>query len=362
MSTTNFDRYNLKNAGGDAMLDREGDNVREDFFRAIQNISPTRTPFMTGIGTETCSDIFTSWLQDDLAAVNPANKLIDGQDMPSDSSAKARRVGNICQISGKGIAVSGRADTVGKIGRSNELNYQLAKASAALKRDMEAILTGNQAAAIGASDTASTLGGLRACFRDATGAESEVALVNTASTGANGGAVATGGVTAATDAAALRQMTETLLRDCIRGIYDNGGEADTIMVTPLMKQRFSEYLYTSSARVAALYSDIGKQSASSGGAAAQASVDLYISDFGTMKIVPNRFMGHTGSAPRNRDVFVLDMALWAVGYLRRYQTKQIAETGDAKKRMLLVDYTLVYRQEMGSGGVFDVDSSLAIAP
>ena len=356
-----FQRYDLTD--GDSQLDRSGDNVREDFMNVIYNIAPTQTPFMTGIGRGTSKDVFTSWQQDDIEEPNSANAALDGADIGADSSAKARRVGNINQISTKSLLVTGRSEAVDKAGRSSEMSYQLAKAAKALKRDMEAILTGNQAAAIGDVDTnPSTTAGLRACYRDAIADTQEVtsALANTDSTGANGGVNpgTTSVPAAATDAAATRAMSETLLRSAIEACYINGGEPDTIMVTPTMKTVLSTYLFTSSARVAALYSDVGNKR-SDGGAAAQGSVDIYISDFGALKIVPNRFMGYntTAHAPRNRDVHVLDMSLWATSYLRSFRTINVAKSGDAEKRLLLVDYMLQYRQEMGSGGVFDVDET-----
>jgi hypothetical protein len=351
-----FQRIDLTD--GDTMMDRSGDNVREDFMDAIYNISPTQTVFMSMIGRGTSSDVYTSWQQDELAEPNDANAAKDGADIGADGSSKARRVGNINQISTKSLITSGRADTVNKAGRSTEMSYQLAKAAKALKRDQEAILTGNQAATPDADgDTASLLGGLRACFRDAESGETTTALVNTGSTGANGGV--NPGTTytpaAATDAAATRALTETLLRSSIEACYMNGGEPDTIMVSPTLKTVISTYLFTSSARVAALFSDVGQ--GKSGGATAQGSVDIYISDFGAMKIVPNRYLGYDTSAhaPRNRDMFVLDPSLWSVLYLRPYRVIDVAKSGDATKKLLPVDYTLQFKQEMGSGGVFDID-------
>lgn len=358
-----FQRYDLTD--GDSMLDRSGDNVREDFMDAIYNIAPTQTPFMSGIGRATSKDIFTSWQQDDLEEPNSNNAALDGADIGADASAKARRVGNINQISTKTIIVSGRSDVVDKAGRASEMTYQLAKAAKALKRDQEAILTGNQAAAIGDVGTnPSRLGGLRACFRDAITASQETTSALVAGDGSNGGVdPGTTSIPAAAGDGTVRPLTETLLRQAIEACYLNGGEPDTIMVTPSMKTVLSTYLFTSSARVAALYSDVG-QSRRDGGAAAQGSVDIYISDFGALKIVPNRFLGYdtTTHARRDRDVFVLDMSLWATLYLRSYRPIQVAKTGDADKRLLLVDYSLQYKQEMGSGGVFDVDVTAPMVP
>lgn len=363
-----FQRIDLTNAsgGGDTALDRTGDNVREDFLEAIINIAPTQTPFMSGIGRGSADDVYTSWLQGTLAEPDDSNAAKDGADLGADSSARARRVGNLAQISTKSIVVTGRTDTVDKAGRASELSYQLALAAKALKRDMEAVLTSDTQAAVpdADGDTASLLGALRACFRDAVAPETDTALVG-AGAGANGGVGAAGYPTAAT-AGTARALTQTLLDTAIQAIYQNGGEADTMMLSPLMKTIVSTYLFSSSARVAALYSDVGQKS-SAGGASAQTSVDIYISDFGAFKIIPNRHLGYqlsTGGGGHagepTASVYLLDMALWSVLYLRTFRTKKIATSGDAEKRLLLVDYTLQYKEEMGNGVVADIDNTEAM--
>lgn len=352
-----FQRIDL--TGGTTLFNRTGDNVKEDFMNAIYNIAPVDTPFQTMIGRESCKDVFTSWLQDDLSEPNNANAAVDGADIGADGSVKARRVGNVCQISTKSLIVSGRADVVDKAGRTSEMAYQLAKASKSLKRDMEAILTSNQA---GTADTdgstATLLGGLRATFRDAGSGETTTALVG-AGAGANGGVGADGLPNVAT-AGTARALSETLLQACILACYSNGGSPDTIMVTPKIKSKLSAYLFSSSARVATLYSEVSQSDR--GGGVAQGSVDVYVSDFGAMKIVPSRYMGYVTSshAPDHKTLYVLDPSMWAVGYLRPFKTIDVASAGDASKKELLVDYTLVYKQEMASGCVADIDDSLAM--
>ena len=219
-----FQRVDLRGGAGDTLLNRTQDNVREDFMDAIYNISPVDTPFMSGIGRASCKDVFTSWQQDDIAEPDETNAAIDGDDIGPDSSQRARRVGNINQISRKSLGISGRAEVVDKAGRSSEMAYQLAKAAKALKRDMEAILTGNQAA-VGDTvtpgsegTTATKLGSLRACFRDAVANTQEVttALVG-AGAGKNGGVGAASIPTAAVKGTA-RPLSETLINQAMQEI------------------------------------------------------------------------------------------------------------------------------------------------
>ena len=83
-----------------------------------------------------------------------------------------------------------------------------------------------------------------------------------------------------------------------------------------------------------------------------AAVDAYESDFGTLRIAPNRFM-------RPRDVLTLQMDMWAVAYLngRRFVSFPLAKTGDSDWKEILSEYTLVARNEKASGGVFDNTTS-----
>ncbi len=83
-----------------------------------------------------------------------------------------------------------------------------------------------------------------------------------------------------------------------------------------------------------------------------AAVDAYESDFGKLKVVPNRFM-------RARDVLVLQMEMWAIAYVngRRMISLPLAKTGDSDRRMMLSEYALVARNEKSSGGVFDLTTS-----
>jgi hypothetical protein len=61
------------------------------------------------------------------------------------------------------------------------------------------------------------------------------------------------------------------------------------------------------------------------------AADIYVSDFGQVQVVPNRFQ-------RERDAWVLDPEYAKMTVLRPYQQTELAKTGDAEKRMLLVEW------------------------
>ena len=60
---------------------------------------------------------------------------------------------------------------------------------------------------------------------------------------------------------------------------------------------------------------------------------MYVSDFGDVTIVPDRFT-KTGVA------YGIDLEYAAVAYLRNFQVLMLAKTGDSEKRQLVVEYGL----------------------
>lgn len=74
---------------------------------------------------------------------------------------------------------------------------------------------------------------------------------------------------------------------------------------------------------------------------------MYVYDFGSVRIVPNRFM-------RTRDAIIVNTDLWSMAWLRPIKLVDLAKTGDAEKKMIVGEYTLEARNEVGSGIVADL--------
>jgi hypothetical protein len=81
-----------------------------------------------------------------------------------------------------------------------------------------------------------------------------------------------------------------------------------------------------------------------------ATFSVYESDFGRLKIVPNRFQ-------RSRDALVLQMDMWAVAFLQQMHSFDKAKTGHADTRVIAAEYTLEARNEAASGMVADLTTS-----
>jgi hypothetical protein len=301
---------------------------REDLADVIYNISPTDTPFMTSVGKTAATAVYHEWQTDSLAAVNVSNAVVEGATASDATLSPTTRVGNRTQISQKTIKISGTLETVNKAGRKSEKAYQLAKASAEIKRDMEAILLSNQVASAGDSSTARVLGGLQTWLSSNTSNGS----------GGSAGSLGTTARVTGTD----RAFTSTILNGVIQSTYTNGGSPTLLMVTPAQKVVASTF-----AGIATRFKDVpGNVQAAIIGAA-----DVYVSDFGTISIVPNRFIPN---ADGDDVAFLLDPEMAAVSYLRPFQTNELAKTGDADLTQLLVEYTLEVKNQAAHGIIADL--------
>jgi hypothetical protein len=300
--------------------------IREDLQDVIYSISPTDTPFMSSAAREAVKNTLHEWQTDALAAASTSNAVIEGDEATLDASVATVRVSNQTQIMDKTVVITGTQEAVDKAGRASELAYQIAKKSKELKRDIEATLLSNQAKVAGDATTARKFGSISSWI-----------ATNDNFAGDGGSPSPVDGSDARTDGT-QRALTEDQLKSVIKGTWNAGGSPSVIMVGPFNKQKISGFTGGSTRFDASedktLYT----------------SIDVYSSDFGDLEVVPNRFQ-------RDRDLFVLDMDYWAVGFLRDFTMHELSKTGDSEKRQLLTELTLISRNEGASGGVFDLTTA-----
>ena len=303
--------------------------MREDLSDVIYSISPTDTPFMSSIGKTKATAVLHEWQTDSLAAATLSNFAVEGDTASDATMSPTTRVGNRCQIAQKTVKISGTLQAVDKAGRKSEKAYQLAKASSEIKRDMETTLLSNQIAANGNSTTARKLGGLQA-------------WLNTNYSGGTDGVAGASGTTARTNGT-NRTFTETLLKTVVKEVYASGGNPKVLMVNPAHKQLVSAFTGIAAQRFMA---------PSNTPTTIISAADVYLSDFGAISIVPNRFMTSTNSC--GETAFIVDPDMAAVAYLRPFQTNELAITGDNESTQLLAEYTLEVRNEAAHGILADL--------
>jgi hypothetical protein len=144
------------------------------------------------------------------------------------------------------------------------------------------------------------------------------------------------------DNSAQGTITEAAVKAIIRACWNSGGDPDTIMTGPFNKTKVSGF--------SGILTNNVFQNASASKITIVAGADMYRSDFGEHKVIPNRFQ-------RDRTVFVLTMEYFAVAYLRPFTQFPLAKTGDSDQRQILAEFALVSRQEAASGKVADLTTS-----
>jgi len=303
---------------------------REDITDTIYRIDPTDTPFYSGVEKAKASAVNHEWQTQALRSV-AANAQLEGDDITAVSRTPTVRLGNICQILYTSARVTGTQRVVDHAGRDDEMAYQEMLAGLELKRDIEYNLVGLSTAKVtGATTTARKFASVNAWITTNTDKGGGTAADPTAADGTS----------ARVDSATLSAFTEARLKNVIKKCFDAGGKPTVVMLNSFNKQQFSTF------------TGRGTPMQDQGERKITAAVDVYESDFGRLKVTPNRFM-------RQRDAFVLQMDMWATAPLpgRSMVSFPLAKTGDSDAKVILSEMTLESRNEKASGGVFDLTTA-----
>ena len=290
---------------------------REDLSDIIYRISPTDTPLLNMAPKAKATATLHEWQTQDLAAA-AANAQAEGDDATAIAVTPTVRLNNRTQISTKTVIVSGTQQKVDSAGRKDEMGYQMSLKSLEMKRDMEFGLTQNNVTATSPRQSRGLLGW----------------VVDNTSIGAGTTVASYATNTAQTDGT-TRAFTEAQMKSVLQLQWTAGGKPDVIMLGAAAKQTFSTFTGNSTRM------DKGEDSK------LFAAVDVYASDFGDIKAVPNRFQ-------RTRDVFILQTDMVAVAYFRPFSTNDLAKTGDAYRKQIIVEYCLEMRNPKAHGAVYDI--------
>ena len=279
--------------------------IREDLSNIIYNIAPEETPFMSGIGRSSADNTYFEWQTDSLQDPDDTNRQLEGDDANVIAVSEPTRVGNWTQISSKAVQSSGTAEAVDFAGRKSTQAYQMAKRAKELKLDMEHMLLElDEAGSAGTSSAARSTKSVGAWITS--------------------------------NAVAGTVVSEDDIREIMEKCWKAGAKPDILMCDGVVKQEISAL----SQSVSQLQTTANNKSP----AYVVAAVDIYVSDFGNLKIVPNRLMpAQTG--------YFLDYEYWDVAYLRPFMTHDLARTGDSISQLLVVEYGLRSKNEAANGKV-----------
>lgn len=303
--------------------------IREDLSNVIYSISPEETPYVSNIGKGTITNTAFDYQTDSLAAAG-ANVQLEGDETAYDAVVATVRLQNYAQISRKSVIISGTQDKVNTAGRRQELAYQIAKRGSELKRDIEFSCLNNQAAVAGDATTARSTASLQAYLK-----------TNSNKAGDGTDPVYTTIPTDPRNDGTQRDFTEVILKDVIQQVWTEGGTPKILMVGSFNKQAASAFSGVAGSR----FNVTGSKPST-----IIAAADIYVSDFGNVSIIANRFQSA-------RSAFVIDPEYASIDFLRPMQTIEMAKTGDADKRLMLCEWGHRVKTEKAHGIAADLTTS-----
>jgi len=302
--------------------------IREDLSDSIWDVSPEEVPFSSNCKRSSCASTGFDWQTDSLAAVSATN-AVEGADPTFSVASATTRLDNITAIIEKTAVVSGTLEATNRAGRGREMSYQIVKRAKEIKRDFEHQLVGvSRAKDAGSASQARQTASYHAWIAD------------NADLGTSGSpAVATGNGSDTMTDGTQRAFVEASLETVIDSIWNNGGMPDVIMAGSFNKRKITNFSGNSSEQ------NIDRSSKKIINA-----VSVYESDYGTLKVVPNRFS-------RARDVFVYQSDMWKIRTLRGMKNSKIAKTGDSEKRQVIMEAGLEACNALASGIVADLTTA-----
>ena len=270
------------------------------------------------------------WLFESLSDATVA-AVVEGDDATFAAATAATRVTNETTIMRKTIIVSDTLESVDKYGSTESAARFMVKYGMELKRDCEKLFWGKQAHTVGTSASA------RVCA----GMASQI-YVNFVKCGGATGSVpgySAGVWTAPIDGTTDGSLDEADLQSALGLAWTAGGDPSLIVCGTGAKRRMAQFggasafqgFQTSQGRV---------QGAVIG------AIDVYVSDYGSHKIMLNRY------CPTDT-VFCIDPDYVSYGVLRGMKKVPLAKTGDATKEMMIVEVVPICDNPYASAQIID---------
>lgn len=294
--------YSVYDASGTTGV---GKGNREDLVNAVYDISPTDTPTLTALPRTKASAVLHEWTTHALAPA-AANEKIEGDDATIDAETAKTRLNNRCAISNKVAGVTKTQQAVDKVGMMDAMAEAVGYKVKEIKRDMELMLHANTAKVSGNDTTARKTAGIPTWIVNA-------ATVAGANPTGDGSDTATNGT--------QRPFTEALLLEASQLAYDDGGAPNLLVVGTFNK------------RVASTFAGNQNRNMDASGKKIVNSISVYEDDFNTLKVVADRF-----SVSRN--AVLLDTEYAKIGYLRDWDTWDLAVTGSSMRKQIETEWCL----------------------
>lgn len=291
-----------------------GGKNREDLLDIIVNIAPWETPLFSAAPKTTARHTTHEWIEDTLAnATAWAGGAAEGADFSGNTLLTRSRLSNWTMIFRKDVTVSETQRAVNPAGIKDEYAYQMSIAMKEIGRSIEYRLF-----ATGASATASGAARVMKVLDD-------FISTNTASGSA---------------------MDKTLLDSLIEKCFIAGGIPDRVYCHPNTKSKFAANLGGAST--------VNYRNIAASDARVVGNIDVYISNFGVINLVPDRFIPTAGATTGYGRFWLIEQPKVRVAFLRPIKHVPLPPNGDSVRGMILGELTLEVMAETAHAKAINV--------
>lgn len=317
--------------------------TKEDLGSVIFNTTPFMTPFTSGIATVKATNDTHEWLTDSYAASVVDNAVIEADTVASAAGSVRTRLDNHIQIADKTVSVTKKAEFMDRAGvPGREMAYQLMKKGKELQMDVEKQTLDLYSTDSIATQSTASVAGISGGVGSYIVANIQVAGNGTVNPG-NGGVG--DGSTNGTSGTKV-QITQAKMDTLLDGIWDESGDINNAKI---MGTAATVGIIRNTLSGLADSVDANVNASATAGANIISRVAVYVSQFGTMAVVPNKHCAIDA-------VYVLDFSTWALAVAggKKIHTTDIATSRSAEQKLLECYYTLEARSEQANGLYMDV--------
>lgn len=304
-------------------------NQREDLYDIITRTSPEETPVFSAIGRGEAGQVTHEWLTEELDAAGD-NKQREGGTIVAATVTPPTRLNNVCQIMSRTLSVSGTLRATNTVG-GDEYDRQMVMRSLELKRDLEWRL-------------------MRPLPKVATDPREMAGIPSYIKTGSAGvgGTMPVGDGTGTRTAGTARSLSLELIATAKQAAFTLGGKPDMGVLSPRLKRVFSTLSAVGGATNPVAMDSV-LQATAPRPATYIGAVDVYLSDFGPVEMVP--------------DIFVPDNQLGLIdpNFIdfcplpgRDFVEEELGRTADATQGYVVLEGTVALRGPNTGAMIFDL--------
>lgn len=296
---------------------------REDLLDVITILTPTETPFLSGLGKDAVYSVNPEWLIDVLEAYGdedvgyPDVEIVpESYDATFSKPDNRKRLSNLTHILRKTVDVSDTQRAVRTAGMEDEYVYQLQNKLIAIAKRAEFALVHSQ------RNSQATVGNIAGTPAEGRSMEGILNWLEPDPSGVTADYLAaTEEGTITESGSPFRRITETLFNDHLQAMWDKGVLARVVYVNKIQKREISQFTTNVQRNLdAADRRQIN-------------NIDWYEGDFGAQAIVLHR------NIP-TRTILTLDETYWRIGILRPLLAVELAKVGNSTKAMIELEFTL----------------------